>query len=55
VKVKKEKTKYIRTVVVPNTRRVGHVDVVVFSKCSNVWMDVGKKGCLRPGKGLNRV
>ncbi len=29
VKVKREKTKYIRTVVVPNTRRVGHVDVVV--------------------------
>ncbi len=29
---------------VPNRRRTGHVDVVVVSKCSHVWMGGGKRG-----------
>ncbi len=30
----------------PNGRRIGHVDVVIVSKCLHVWMCGGEKGCL---------
>jgi hypothetical protein len=33
--------------------RIGHVDVVVVSRCSHVWMGGGKRGCLGSGKELN--
>ncbi len=42
------------TLDVLDKRRIGHVDVVVVSKCECVdgW---GKRGCLGSGKGLNKA
>jgi hypothetical protein len=39
--------------IVPNRRRIGHVVVIVVSKCSHVWMGGGKMGYLGLGKGLS--
>jgi hypothetical protein len=35
--------------------RIGHVDVVVASRCLHVWMGGGKRGCLGSDKRLNRA
>jgi hypothetical protein len=34
----------------PNRRRIGHVDVVVVSKCSHVWMGGEKEDIWSPAK-----
>ncbi len=38
----------------PDRRRIGHVDVVIVSKCSHVWMSGGKKGMPGVGQGAKR-
>jgi hypothetical protein len=38
---------------VPNRRRIRHVDVVVVSKYSCMWIGGGKRGYLGPGKELS--
>ncbi len=43
----------VQVFIVPNRRRIGHVVVIIASKCSHVWMGGGKMGYLGLDEGLS--